>query len=62
MSAIAAKAEKTCMDCVWLNPKRINNGQSAAKLRTGERSTTIPQGSTIASDWQLETVNNILNN
>ena len=32
-------------------------GQSAAKLRIGERSTTIPYGSRIASDWQFEMVN-----
>lgn len=31
---------------VWLNPKRCHNGQSAAKARTEQGSTTIPQGST----------------
>ena len=31
------------MDGTWLNPKcRAKNGKSAAKLRTGEGSTTIP--------------------
>lgn len=29
----------------WLNPKYHNNTQSAAKLRTGERSTTISKES-----------------
>lgn len=29
----------------WLNPKRLYNRQSAAKPRTEERPTTIPEGS-----------------
>ena len=30
--------------------------QSAGKLRIGEASTTIPYGSRLASDWQVEVV------
>lgn len=32
------------------------NGQSATKLQTGERSTTIPLGSTYTSVWYMEMV------
>ena len=48
-SVKAAKAEKISPDDARLNPKRQDkNGQSAAKLRTGEGSTTIPlEGSTL---------------
>ena len=35
------ESRKKCVDGAGLNPKHYNNGQSAAKLRTGERSTTI---------------------
>ena len=43
--------------CECLKIMRI--GQSAAKLRIGEGSTTIPYGSRITSDWLSETVNNL---
>ena len=36
-----SESRKKCVDGARLNPKHRNNGQSAAKLRTGERSTTI---------------------
>ena len=38
------ESRKKNRDGAWLNPKRRYNEQSAAKLRTGERSTTIPTG------------------
>lgn len=41
------ESKKKYVYSAWLNPKRWNNGQSAAKPRTEERSTTIPQGSTL---------------
>ena len=41
-SVMVAKVEKNQSDGTRLNPKCCNNGQSAAKLRTGEGSTTIP--------------------
>ena len=34
------ESRKKYVDCIRLNPKCHNNGQSAAKLRTGEGSTT----------------------
>ena len=40
------ESRKKYVDGIWLNPKCCNNGQPAAKLRRGERSETIPQGST----------------
>ena len=40
------ESRKNKSDGAWLNPKHCNNGQSAAKLRTGEGSSTIPEGST----------------
>ena len=40
-SAICDESRKNRMDDARLNPKHRDNGQSAAKLRTGERSTTI---------------------
>jgi hypothetical protein len=43
----ATKVEKSLVDGARLNPKHQNNGQSAAKPRTEEGSTTIPQGSRI---------------
>jgi len=39
------ESRKNSSDGAWLNPKRFYNGQSAAKPRTEEGSTTIPQGS-----------------
>lgn len=41
------ESRKKRIDSAWLNPKRRINGQSAAKPRTGEGSTTIPYGSTL---------------
>ena len=38
----AAKAERSLVDGARLNPKHYNNGQSAAKPRIEEGSTTIP--------------------
>jgi len=46
---------------IWCKPKCFNNGQSAAKPRIEEGSTTIPYGSRIASDWQSEMVDYLLN-
>lgn len=37
------ESRKKYIDGARLNPKRRKNGQSAAKLRIGERSTTIPE-------------------
>ena len=51
LSVNVTKVEKKYIDDARLNPKHCNNGQSAAKLRIGERSTTIPHGSRITSDW-----------
>ena len=42
------ESRKKRIDSAWLNPKRSINGQSAAKPRTGEGSTTT----CLASDWQ----------
>lgn len=38
------ESRKKCVDGIWLNPKYWSNGQSAAKLYTGECSTAIPGG------------------
>nr|DAG40772.1 MAG TPA: hypothetical protein [Caudoviricetes sp.] len=44
------ESRKKWIDGAWLNPKRyLQNGQSAAKLRIGERSTT----KWCASDWRI---------
>lgn len=37
----ATKVEKNSYVGAWLNPKHCKNEQSAAKLRTGESSSTI---------------------
>ena len=41
------ESRKKRADGIRLNPKCLYNGQSAAKPRIGERSTTIPRGSTL---------------
>lgn len=41
VSANATKVERNLWDDAWLNPKHQKNEQSAAKLRTGERSSVI---------------------
>ena len=51
------ESRKNLLYGVWLKPKRFCNGRSATKPRIGERSTTIPYGSTNTSDWYLEMVN-----
>ena len=41
------RKQKKIKDGIWLNPKYLYNGKSAAKSRIEKRSTTIPlEGST----------------
>lgn len=50
------ESRKKLVDAARLNPKRFYNGKSAAKLRTGEGSTTRARARRVASDWRLEVV------